>query len=213
MGVAKPICGVNVRAMRLQCNTCVCKAPSVKGVAVAVAGEMLLNGDGQLPVDWGAMGEDGEHEGGDGEDGSIKSMSRSGSRNSLSAMSTARSPAPSVGRGGGRGGGGSAHASMEALNEHVVSLEEENVSLRALTRSLMNERHELLSSLDTSANEVNHLRRVCNALQSKLQSAGLPLNKSSPRLQVCAPFEACPRRRACPVWYSCVCDRRALALL
>ena len=140
---------------------------------MTMAGEMLLNGDGQLTVDWGAMGEDGEYEGGDGDDGSVKAMSRSGSRNSLSAMSSGRSPAPSVGRGGGGArGGGSAAASMEALNEHVMSLEEENVSLRALTRSLMNERHELLSSLDTSANEVNHLRRVCNALQSKLQSAG-----------------------------------------
>jgi hypothetical protein len=76
---------------------------------------------------------------------------------------------------------------MEALNEHVVSLEEENVSLRALTRSLMNERHELLSSLDTSANEVNHLRRVCSALQSKLQSAGVPKKQTqSTRVIVCA---------------------------
>ena len=50
---------------------------------MTMAGEMLLNGDGQLTVDWGAMGEDGEYEGGDGDDGSVKAMSRSGSRNSL----------------------------------------------------------------------------------------------------------------------------------
>ena len=98
---------------------------------------------------------------------------------------------------------------MEALNEHVVSLEEENVSLRALTRSLMNERHELLSSLDTSANEVNHLRRVCNALQSKLQSAGVPKTKAVHACN-CVPSEACP---GCRAWYSCVFDCGAWAVL
>jgi len=136
---------------------------------------MLLNGDGQLhECDWAGMGEDGEYEMGEGDDphnDSFKSMSRSNSRNSLSGAA-GRSPAPSA-SGRGVGGRGGAHNPTEALNEHVMSLEEENVSLRALTRSLMNERHELLTTLDNTAGQVVHLRRVCASLQSKLMAAGV----------------------------------------
>jgi len=191
------ICGLaTVFAVTVSLRTCVftylCVHVSVHDCACVrggwcwSAGEMLLTGDGQLHEgDWGGIGEDGEYEAGDGDEAneSMKSMSRSTSRNQLSTA-VGRSPAPqaagrgggaAAGRGGGAGGGGGAGvsaAAREALNEHVLSLEEENVSLRALTRSLMNERHDLLSSLDSTNGEVVHLRRICSTLQSKLLSAG-----------------------------------------
>ena len=148
-----------------------------------VTGEMLLNGDGQLHEgDWGGIGEDGDYEAGEGDEegghnnsgqhnNSSRSLSRNNSHNQLSSAGGGRQAHVS-GRGAPARSAGSSSASREALNEHVLSLEEENVSLRALTRSLMNERHDLLSSLDSSTSEVTRLRRFCNALQSKLLSAG-----------------------------------------
>ena len=85
--------------------------------------EMLLNGDGQLhDGDWGGMGDDGDFDDGGG------GLSRNNSHNSLSSLSSAQ-PAPG---GGTRGGAGS----RETMNELVMTLEEENQSLRALTRSV-----------------------------------------------------------------------------
>merc|ERR1719183_1693547 len=103
--------------------------------------EMLLNGDGQLHEgDWGGMGDDGDFDDGGG------GLSRNNSHNSLSSLSSAQ-PAP----GGGTRGGAS---SRETMNELVMTLQEENQSLRALTRSLMNERHDLLNTLDSTAGQV-----------------------------------------------------------
>ena len=123
--------------------------------------EMLLNGDGQLhDGDWGGMGDDGDFDDGGG------SLSRNNSHNSLSSLSSAQ-PAPG---GGTRGGAGS----RETMNDLVMTLEEENQSLRALTRSLCVCRRSLLS--------VFSMRAIA--------------------LPVC--FDVCVRAFLCPCLVACV---------
>jgi len=60
----------------------------------------------------------------------------------------------------------------ERLHSHVKSLEEENSSLRALSRALMTERHDLMNKLKSSNGEVDNLRNLVNSLQNQVMLLG-----------------------------------------
>eukprot|EP00282_Hemiselmis_andersenii_P025945 CAMPEP_0172016500 /NCGR_PEP_ID=MMETSP1041-20130122/11056_1 /TAXON_ID=464988 /ORGANISM="Hemiselmis andersenii, Strain CCMP439" /LENGTH=376 /DNA_ID=CAMNT_0012671451 /DNA_START=444 /DNA_END=1574 /DNA_ORIENTATION=+ len=79
----------------------------------------------------------------------------------------------SGGSGGWEGGagGGAGGDEDERVSKLIVTLEEENASLRALSRSLMKERQELLKRTQATGNELAELRRTCDSLNAQLHQA------------------------------------------
>jgi len=69
----------------------------------------------------------------------------------------------------------------DRLQQHILTLEEENHSLRALSRTLLRERQELMAKTTTRADEVASLKRMCDELKSQLllvaRGGGLVDNK------------------------------------
>mmetsp|Transcript_63803 Transcript_63803/g.156986 ORF Transcript_63803/g.156986 Transcript_63803/m.156986 type:complete len:354 (+) Transcript_63803:247-1308(+) len=57
------------------------------------------------------------------------------------------------------------------LSKHIKMLEDENSSLRALSRSLIKERQELLNKTNASSTEMAQLRKLCEQLQRQLAAA------------------------------------------
>jgi hypothetical protein len=84
-------------------------------------------------------------------------------------VAKAKAVAAVVGRGSGTG-----TDSSKALHYQIKTLEEENASLRALSRALMAERQDLIDKLNSSSGagaQVESLRQLCTSLQQQLRSA------------------------------------------
>jgi len=73
-----------------------------------------------------------------------------------------------------RSGGkeGKASVNEEKMQQQLATLEEENASLRALSRSLMKERQELMSKQNQTGVELQQLRQTVEHLQMQLAIAG-----------------------------------------
>lgn len=127
------------------------------------------------PVDLSELGEIGniKEEGGDPDSFSAHGQGRS--RGQVSAAQASRA-ATVHSDWGGEGPERQAHgpdgAHDDRLQQHIQTLEEENSSLRALSRSLMKERQELLTKSSATTMEMTSLRQMCESLQRQLSQLG-----------------------------------------
>lgn len=104
---------------------------------------------------------------------------RAGGQAHGAAGAAGGTPPASKAKGGAAGGGprgGAGDSSSKALNLQIKTLEEENASLRALSRALMAERQDLVYKLDSSSGanaQIESLRQLCSSLQQQLRAAAL----------------------------------------